>query len=255
MEKAVSSAFGAPLSGAWGNRAVCLCFHGYCASPATYLPLLERARAAGCDVFAPLLTGHGTASADLRDVPAEAWLSDACAAMEQMQQRYDVVHLVGHSLGGALATYVAGKYAATGRVGKVLLLVPGYALREKSFYEKDYSAYTDEKIPLVASAEVPPELRESAQTYDFMYLKSIGQLLRAGKLCEEQVLQVKAPVWLLYTNADPVVDPACCARAAAGFARLADCHVYEKTGHNLMADCERTHVWQRIEDFLRDDRA
>lgn len=254
MTESYASPVCRPIMNEWGNREVCLCIHGFCGSPGFYLPLTDLIRAAGYDQCAPLLAGHGTKYQDMLAVKCEDWLADIRRTMDELLEKYDKVHITGMSLGGALAAYAAGLYAHTGKVGKVQLMVPGFALRNKDFYKKDYAAFTDEKIPLVLSSETPAEFRESSYLYEFMYWKSVGELLRIGPMCEAQLTNITAPVWVLYTNADPVVDPACCAAAAAKCRNLVECHAYEKTGHNLLIDCEYRDVFARTEAWLHDPR-
>jgi|GEM_PF-1708022 len=241
----------APIMIENGSREVCLCVHGFCGSPGFYIQYENMIRNAGYDMCAPLLSGHGTKPDDLKDVKAEAFVEDVDRTMDDLLKRYDTIHLLGASMGGSLCTYIAGQYASSGKIGKVLLMVPAYALRNKDFYKIDYENCGNEGFPLVQSADTPPELVKDSYLYDFMYKKSIGQLIRLCDICEKYIDKVTAPVWLLYTNADPVVDPAVTAEASKRFKNLIYCHAYEKSGHNLMLDCERDDVNQQVEAYLK----
>ncbi|MDO4733524.1 MAG: alpha/beta fold hydrolase [Bacillota bacterium] len=240
-----------PIAESWGNKEACLCIHGFGAAPGMYLPLQESIRSAGYDLYAPLLTGHGTKPADMRDVTAEQWQQDCREALEPLLDRYEKLHLIGSSMGGALCTYLAASYGGTGKIGKMLLMVPGYRLRNKGFYKLDYEKCRNTAFPLLLADSIPPELEDCTFLYDCMYLRSIGQLLRLGKLCERLIPQVSSPVWLLYAAEDAVVDPQCCRDAAETFSDLRECHAYGKSSHNLLLSSERVDVLLRIEAFLR----
>ena len=240
-----------PIAESWGNKEACLCIHGFGAAPGMYRPLQESIHSAGYDLYAPLLTGHGTKPADMRDATAEQWQQDCRETLEPLLACYEKLHLIGSSMGGALCTYLAASYGETGKIGKCLLMAPGYRLRNKGFYRLDYEKCRNTAFPLLQADAIPPELEEVTFLYDCMYVRSVGQLLRLGQLSESLIPQVKSPVWLLYAADDAVVDPQCCRDAAAAFSDLRECHMYEKGGHNLLLDSERADVLLRIEAFLR----
>lgn len=240
-----------PIAEDWGNQEACLCIHGFGSAPGMYRVVEELIRQAGYDLYAPLLTGHGTTPKDMRDVTAEQWLTDCDQAIASLFDHYQRVHLIGTSMGGALCTYLAGAYENTGKIGKVLLMVPGYALRNKGFYNLDFEHCGNTGFPLVQSEKIPLEWEEMTFQYDFMYVRSIGQLIRLGQIGEEYVQRVLAPVWLLYAEKDPVVDPEHCAKAASHFSNLRMCHVYLESGHNLLFGDERADVCRRIHEFLQ----
>lgn len=240
-----------PIEERWGNAEACLCIHGFGAAPGLFRPLMERIRTAGYDLYAPLLSGHGTCPADMRDVTAEQWQQDCRQALEPLLERYEKLHLIGSSMGGALCTYLAASYGETGKIGKMLLMAPGYRLRNKGFYKLDYEKCRNTSFPLLQTERIPPELEDSTFLYDCMYVRSVGQLLRLGQFCESLIPQVQSPVWLLYAAEDTVVDPQCCRDAAERFPVLRACHVYKKSGHNLLLDCEREDVHRQLEAFLQ----
>lgn len=171
--------------------------------------------------------------------------------MDMLLPEYDKIHVIGVSLGGDLAIWVASKYASTGKIGKVMLMVPGLALRDKKFETMDYENCGDSGFPLVQSADTPPELVESSFLYEFAYFKGVGELVKLGRICWDTVDDLTEPTWLLYTNADPVVDPERNAELAKRLKNLVFLHVYEKSGHNLLLDCEREDVYKHIAEFLK----
>lgn len=251
MSTAYAAPACAPIRRAAGSREACLCIHGFCGAPAVFLPLVDTILDAGYDCYAPLLPGHGTRPEDMIDVKLEQWLDTASAWLDELLPRYERVHLLGLSLGGAIASWLAGTRSGDERLGKVMLLVPGYALRNKEFYQMDFEAMGDRLIPLAQQVDLTPELEESAFLYPFMAAKSIGQLLRLGGLALEEVPRIVQPTLMLYTAADPVVDPEVCARAAGELPGLRAAHCYQKSGHNLLLDTERADVAARLEAFLR----
>ena len=242
-----------PIEERWGNREVCLCIHGFLGTPGMYRLYTDMFREAGIDMYAPLLTGHGTKPEDMLTVSYESWLADIRGAMDKLLTEYDRVHILGLSLGGALGVYAAGLYADTGKLGRVMLWVPGLALRNKDFYTMDYDAVGEAKFPMV-KAPMPEALAKYVETYDVMYVKSIKQLVLQGGVCQQQLENITAPTWLLYTKADPIVDPACCEDAAKRISSLVECHAYEKSNHNINLDCDKADVEARLKAWLFMDK-
>lgn len=96
----------------------CLIIHGYTGGPYEVEPLrayLEEHT--NWKIAVPVLTGHGD-ELDLAEVPYEVWLEDATKAFEEMQATCNTVYVVGFSMGGMIAAYLAGKYA----IDKLVLL-------------------------------------------------------------------------------------------------------------------------------------
>ncbi len=87
-----------------------LLLHGFSASPGQFEALMPALERAGIAYYAPLLTGFGTDDYRLLKVvrPAD-WLRDAAAAYEVLAALYERVSVVGHSMGGVLAAWLAAE--------------------------------------------------------------------------------------------------------------------------------------------------
>lgn len=88
----------------------CLIIHGFTGGPYEVEPLqnyLEEQT--DWEVVLPVLTGHGE-ELDLADVPYEVWLEDAEKAYEKLAKKCDTIYVIGFSMGGMIASYLAGKY-------------------------------------------------------------------------------------------------------------------------------------------------
>lgn len=96
----------------------CLIIHGYTGSPSEVGPLatyLEEKT--DWNIKVPTLPGHGVELA-LDDASYEEWLSKAEEALQQLKAKYDSVYLIGFSMGGMIASYLAATY----EVDKLVLL-------------------------------------------------------------------------------------------------------------------------------------
>lgn len=97
-----------------------LLVHGYGGYPGELIrPGIDLFKA-GFDCYTPRLSGHGTSGKDFVASKAEDWIGVALGAYASLAQEYEKVFVVGHSMGGAIATIIAN--ACT--VERVALLAP-----------------------------------------------------------------------------------------------------------------------------------
>jgi len=93
------------------NRSrACLLLHGFTGGPFEVEPLARHLRACGWHCVAPTLPGHGEPLRELKNVRFADWLAAASAEAESLIARYGAIDVVGFSMGGLLAAYVANRY-------------------------------------------------------------------------------------------------------------------------------------------------
>ncbi|MBP3949956.1 alpha/beta hydrolase [Bacillus suaedae] len=96
----------------------CLCLHGFTGEPwevepvATYFLKHKKWL-----VYTPTLPGHGP-QGNLKDVTYADWVLKAELAVKELLRRCEKVYVIGFSMGGMLACYIAAKY----QVEKLVLL-------------------------------------------------------------------------------------------------------------------------------------
>ncbi|MDT8858708.1 alpha/beta fold hydrolase [Alkalihalobacillus sp. MEB130] len=96
----------------------CLCLHGFTGEPWEVEPVstyfLEEKRWL---VYTPTLPGHGP-NGNLRDVTYQEWVYAAEMSVQELLKRCEKVYVIGFSMGGMLACYIAAKY----NVSRLVLL-------------------------------------------------------------------------------------------------------------------------------------
>ncbi|MFD1361999.1 alpha/beta hydrolase [Lentibacillus salinarum] len=98
----------------------CLIIHGYTGSPYEVGPLADYLREhTDWHVDVPTLPGHGSELA-LENVTHKNWLTAAEDALKQLKEKADTVYLIGFSMGGMIAAYLASKH----NIDKLVLLAP-----------------------------------------------------------------------------------------------------------------------------------
>lgn len=95
-----------PLSRQGGPTGV-LVLHGFTGNPQSLRPLAEALADAGFSVEMPLLPGHGTAVEDMIPTRFADWSGAAEAAYRSLAERSASTAVVGLSMGGTLALWLA----------------------------------------------------------------------------------------------------------------------------------------------------
>ncbi|TMN22556.1 alpha/beta hydrolase [Lentibacillus cibarius] len=98
----------------------CLIIHGYTGGPHEVEPLAAYLREhTNWEVEVPTLPGHGK-NLELAHVTHTAWLDAAENELEHMKAKTDKLYLIGFSMGGMIAAYLASKHD----IEKLVLLAP-----------------------------------------------------------------------------------------------------------------------------------
>lgn len=97
-----------------------LLVHGFSGYPGEVIRPGIDLYEAGFDCFAPRLPGHGTCGDDFIASKAEDWIGTIYDAYSNLSKSYGEVYLMGHSMGGAIATIIADAFA----VKRLALLAP-----------------------------------------------------------------------------------------------------------------------------------
>src|SRR5690625_4650962 len=98
----------------------CLIIHGYTGGPYEVEPLIEFLREhTEWKVSVPILPGHGE-QLTLADISHDEWLKAAEEDIKKLLDKCDTVYVIGFSMGGMIAAYLAAKY----EVEKLVLLAP-----------------------------------------------------------------------------------------------------------------------------------
>jgi carboxylesterase len=90
-----------------GNASGVLVLHGFTGNPSSMRPIAERLAAAGYSVELPRLPGHGTTVEDMMTTTWADWSKTAEQAYDELAERCERVAVVGLSMGGGLAAYLA----------------------------------------------------------------------------------------------------------------------------------------------------
>jgi pyruvate dehydrogenase E2 component (dihydrolipoamide acetyltransferase) len=232
-------------AGAGQEGDVVLLVHGYGGDRNSWL-FLQEPLAAGRRVYALDLPGHGTSTKDVGD-GSVGLLADAVAGvLDAIGTSGAAVHLIGHSLGGAVAAAVAAR--DPGRIGSLTLIAPtGFGAEINAGYLRGFAeAQTRRELkPVVAQLFADESLVTRQLVDDLLAYKRLdgvdtalrtllgtlvgpdGATQRIDSAAAVAVLGGAVPVTVIWGSADRVI-PAAHAEAVKGAVGR---HVIDGAGH------------------------
>lgn len=231
----------------------CLLVHGFSGSPLEMVPLGEALSDAGWEVAIAQLAGHGTSPKDLAGTHWQDWVASAAEAYEDLRRRTRRQAIIGLSMGGAIALYLAAREGADAVVAistpirvrpmlagaarvasRVIPLFPViFRLSPRDPMARQYrSPYA--QIPLGATAELSALLSETARSLP----------------------SVTAPLLVVQGRRDWVIPresgEEILARASHAHGRL---FWLRRSGHLATLDRDRELLYQEVKAFLKDQIA
>lgn len=91
----------------------CLCIHGFTGSPYEVEPLVQYLRKhTNWKLVVPVLPGHGE-KLDLKGVHYKEWIKHAETELKNLLEECEEVYVIGFSMGGLIACYLAAHYPIT----------------------------------------------------------------------------------------------------------------------------------------------
>lgn len=179
----------------------CLIIHGYTGGPYEVEPLasyLEKETA--WDIFVPTLPGHGK-NLMLKNISHTKWIDAVEDTMRDLKNKYDTIYLIGFSMGGMLAAYLAGKY----HVDKLVLL--STAGKYLSFRQITLD------IGTVIADGFKGKLKENTLYKHYksklgkVPLKANIEFLKLVRLTRSSLKDIKSPVFIAQGQQDSMVPP------------------------------------------------
>jgi carboxylesterase len=225
------------------GRTGCLLLHGFTGTPFALRELGERLYTQGFTVLAPLLPGHGSKPKHLIHVSYNDWLQFCREQLEEIKNHCENVFIIGLSMGGTLALYLAAEQPVSGVVS---LSAP---IREADFKRPGYSmirrmTYWPKWRSLIRPYQ--PEL--GYRWYPLPAVESFFDLLCATR---ERLPCVTCPLLLMHSRQDVRVP---FSHSELIFRQTGSQHkeliTLNTTKHALTLSPEKEQVFQRIEKFL-----
>lgn len=221
-----------------------LLLHGLTGSTQSVAGLKAVLEAAGFDVEAPMLPGHGTTPEDLAGCGWDDWT----AAAEEAYRRLDrPVVAVGLSMGGALAAGVAAAHREVAGLAVVNPLVDPPA---RSFQELLQSLLDagERFLPGVGGDIADPDAEEKA--YDRMPVAALLSMSRGLERLRPRLGDVRCPVLILTSRHDHVVPTVSSDVLAGAVSGPVERAWLENSRHVATLDLDREELERRVVEFV-----
>jgi len=218
------------------HRPACLLLHGFAGGPHELKPLSQALESAGFRTRLPVLPGHGGPLRQLAEATYEDWLRAAEQHAQEMLETCETFDVVGFSMGGLLAAYVANRFPVRRVVllnAAVIYFSPGRFLRYAvdALKRRDFSHWKKSReTPLGASL----------------------QFVQLARSLRPEFSRITAPVLIVQGKLDPIVHPASAkwiSRRVRGPGRIA---WFARSRHMILQDVEAEDVIRAAVDFLQE---
>ncbi|MFS0781189.1 alpha/beta hydrolase [Bacillus sp. 1P06AnD] len=183
-----------------GGEVGILLSHGFIGTPQSVRFLGEQLADRGYTVMAPRLKGHGTHYKELELCTSSDWYQTLKEGYRELNKHCRTVVVMGQSMGGTLALWLASNLAADA----VVLINPALSVPifEQYMGEKELR-FIDEGEPDIKACNIHEIV------YDKVPIQAIWQLQELMRLTPEKLKNIKCPILAFKSAVDHVVPPEC----------------------------------------------
>lgn len=234
----------------------CLILHGFTSSPGETrwlgMALAER----GFSALGVRMAGHGTAPEDLARTRWKDWLASALDGYHLLRAQHERIIVIGHSVGGLIGLNLTLEVPV---IGAGVLASPMFirqASARSARWTRFIIPFTDQtdRSPLGAIMRAEQTRRGEPAIgrirYDRWASAAVAQMVDLTDTTRARLAEIRVPLLLIYSQADPTVWPDNANILARGTqAPFVRQHWLEASGHNLIVDQEREQVFTAVGDF------
>lgn len=224
----------------------CLCIHGFTGAPYEVEPLADYFKqSTDWDVQTITLPGHGDTPA-LKGISFQEWM--ACAEIElvQLLKRCNEVYIIGFSMGGMIASYLAAKYPVK---RLVLLSAAAHYINPKQFLFD---------LAQICKDSVRGTLAENIiySRYKKKFMKtpisSAFQFQKLVKATKPALKRLEMPVLIVQGESDAIV-PVSSARFLydAIPSTHKELYLIPNCKHHVCLEENAEQLFEHVEDFLK----
>lgn len=213
------------------------------------VPLAEALAEEGWTVSTVELAGHGGGPADLAGTTWQDWVASARTALEDLQSRCPTVALIGQSMGGALALYLA----AAVRPAAVVAISTPIRVRPALVAASRAAARVLPLAPrLLRWRPRERAMRPYRSPNTWVPLGLTHEVDRLLQLTREMLAQVDAPLLVVQGRWDLVI-PRESGETIVRLSRRAVARLLwlPRSGHVATLDRDRHALYEAVSEFLR----
>jgi carboxylesterase len=246
---------------------IVLLFHGFTTSPMEWDVLAEHLEQQNIDFHAPLIYGFGQINHEvILAIRKEDWFRQVIDLYDLFAERYSKISVVGHSMGGMLACYLAQHRP----VHELIISAPAlFPQKQQGFYARAVRsklatfliAWCIPVIPKPARSgrTGPADTMDIESTYSyFQYLVAPVRLLFAMLQAQLEIDVTKMDyqrLTFLYGAHDITVDNLATEQYLQSRGLAFQRFKFRNSAHNTFIDFDRRHVNELVVQLLRDSFA
>ncbi|HZW68061.1 MAG TPA: alpha/beta fold hydrolase [Pseudogracilibacillus sp.] len=224
----------------------CLIIHGFTGGPYEVEPLHEYLRAhTDWRIEVPLLSGHGE-TLQLEEVTHEIWLEEAEEAIQDLQETCDEIYVIGFSMGGMIASYLAAHYD----VDKLVLLATArkyLSFKYLSYYVAD--VINDSFKGQLKENEIFTHYKSKLGAVPF---KANVEFMKLVNETKRYLQQITSPVFIAQGQKDGIVPyTAAYSLEKEIGSEHKEVVIFEQSNHLICLGEDRTVLNQMVYDFLQ----
>jgi carboxylesterase len=238
---------GAEPFAATGGPEGALVLHGFTGSPFSMRGIAEKLADAGLTVDLPLLPGHGTSVEDMLETGWADWSGAAEDAYADLAARCSRVAVVGLSMGGTLACWLAEQHPEIAGLVLVNPAVEPLVDELRAGLQELLDSGT-EVAPGIGSDIAKPDTLELS--YDGTPVGPALSLFAAVDGVSSSLGDIRCPVLLLSSREDHVVPPSAGDLLVASVGGPCERVWLERSYHVATLDYDRDEVEERTATFV-----
>lgn len=177
--------------------------HGFTGMPGSIHPWALAVAAEGYSVRVPLLPGHGTHWRELNRTTFDDWVAEITRQLSDLAGRCDRVVLGGLSMGGTVTLRAAQLFPR--QVAGLMLVNPSVMSRRKELTVLPVLKHLTASVAAIGGDINKTGVVEPA--YPRTPLKALDTLRRGWSVVRRDLPTVTAPLLLMHSRVDNVVEP------------------------------------------------
>lgn len=223
----------------------CLLIHGFTGSPFEVEPLGQSLKErTDWKIVVPTLPGHGK-ELSLKGIKYSQWIDHAETELKALLEECDTVYVIGFSMGGLIASYLASKYPVE---KLVLLSAAAYYVNPKQLAVDMKEMVRDTVKGKLKENEMflryRRKIKETPMTATLQFRRLVSEIRPILK-------KVKAPTLIAQGESDGIVPPKSAQYLYEHIGAVEKRLIYYKNSKHLICHCdEKEQLFEEVYDFL-----
>ena len=224
----------------------CLCIHGFTGAPFEVEPLVHYLKErTDWEIAVPTLPGHGE-TLNLKGIDYHKWIEHAENELQQLIEKCEIVYVIGFSMGGMIASYLAAHYP----VEKLVLLSTAALFISPKQLTKDVAdiikdAFKGRLFENEMYLRYKRKIQETPITATLQFRKLVTSI-------RPILNEVKIPTFIAQGECDGVVPAKSARYLYQNIGTTAKKLLYIKKSKHLICYCdERERLFSQIFFFLK----